>query len=63
MDDDVPMTRQEVIWMIVAKAIVGAITAFLGLLVAREVAIDPYIEAALVGVVAFLTVYAIPNRA
>lgn len=45
----------------IAKAIVAFITAFLGLLVAREATLDPYLEGALLGVVAGLTVYIVPN--
>lgn len=44
-----------------AKAIVGGLTAFLGLLVAREVPINPFLEASLVGAIAFFGVYVTPN--
>lgn len=46
-----------------AKAIVAAITAFLGFVAAKEVGLDPFVEAGLLALVAALTVYVTPNSA
>jgi len=45
------------------KAVAGAIMAFLALLTARQVGLDPYLEATLAALAAGITVYVTPNRA
>jgi uncharacterized protein (DUF2062 family) len=45
-----------------AKAIVAAITAFLGLAVMREVQLGFWLEGSLVAAAALLTVFATPNK-
>lgn len=48
--------------MTAAKAFVAAVTAFLGLLAMREVALNPFFEATLLACIAAATVYITPNR-
>lgn len=48
--------------MTAAKAFVALVTAFLGLLALREVVLNPFFEATLLGLVAAATVYVTPNR-
>ena len=49
--------------MTALKAVAGAIAAFLAVLAARQVALDPFIEGALAAIAAGITVYVTPNRA
>lgn len=48
--------------MHIAKAVVAAITAFLGFAAAREVALGFWLEAGLLTALAAFTVYTVPNR-